>query len=145
MAKQHLSQSSLSSHQSFGAAFVFLLLSLTPSTGITSPDTYSGDGSAGGIAHTAEWDKASLATFTEVQKLVKDVAPILDKAARRGSEATVRSVTESNGRVTSRDRNAASRIASTAHDRGAIDVVTPNMATSIAPRSCAVEIGRAHV
>lgn len=80
----------------------------------------------------AERDRAALRQFPEVQKTVKDVAPVVDKAARNHAESSAAKATENRGIVTSRDRSANSPIASPAHDRGAIDVTTRNMSQDAA-------------
>ncbi len=75
----------------------------------------------------ADKDRAALRQFPEVNKTVKDVAPIIDKAARNHAETSAAKATGNTANVTSRDRPANSPIASPAHDRGAIDVNTKNM------------------
>lgn len=80
----------------------------------------------------AERDRAALRQFPEVNKTVKDVAPIIDKAARNHAETSVNKATGNSATVTSRDRPASSPIASPAHDRGAIDVTSKNMSGNAA-------------
>ncbi len=80
------------------------------------------------VAETqAEKDRAALRQFPEVKRTVKDVAPIIDRAARNHAEASASKATGGSAKVTSRDRPASSPIASPAHDRGAVDVTTKNM------------------
>ncbi|MDK9704784.1 MAG: hypothetical protein OEL20_16780 [Sulfuritalea sp.] len=80
----------------------------------------------------AERDRAALRQFPEVKKLVKDVAPVVDRVARNHAESSASKATENRSTVTSRDRPASSPIASPAHDRGAIDVTTRNMSKDAA-------------
>jgi hypothetical protein len=72
----------------------------------------------------AEQDRAALKQFPEVNRAVKDVSPIIDKAARNHAESSASKATGGSAVVTSRDRSGP--LASPAHNRGAIDVVTPN-------------------
>ena len=74
----------------------------------------------------AERDRAALRQFPEISKAAKGVSPIIDKAARNHAESSVRSASKE-AMVKSRDRPANSPIASAAHNRGAIDAVSPNM------------------
>ena len=75
----------------------------------------------------AERDRAALRQFPEVNRLAKDLSPAMDKAARNHAESSAQRATGNSATVTSRDRPQNSPIASRAHDRGAVDVVTPNM------------------
>jgi hypothetical protein len=75
----------------------------------------------------ADRDRSALRSFPEVNRAVKGVSPIIDRAARNHAEASARKATGNSATVTSRDRPATSPIASPAHNRGAVDVVTPNM------------------
>jgi hypothetical protein len=75
----------------------------------------------------AQRDRAALSQFPEVNRAAKDVAPIIDRAARNHAESSVQRSAGTSGTITSRDRPRDSPISSRAHDRGAIDVVTPNM------------------
>ena len=75
----------------------------------------------------AEQDRAALRQFPEAQRAVRDVSPIIDRAARNEAERASQDATRNRAVVTSRDRPADSRLASPAHNRGAVDVVTPNM------------------
>lgn len=76
-------------------------------------------------AQQAERDRAALRPFPEVGRAARDVAPIINRAARDHAESSVRQATGNHATVVSRDRPPNSPISSRAHDRGAIDVVTP--------------------
>src|SRR4029077_18980012 len=78
----------------------------------------------------ADRDRAALRQFPEVNRAVKNVSPVIDRAARNHAAQSVQKATGNGAVVTSRDRPPTSRIASPAHDRGAVDVVTPNMKQS---------------
>lgn len=58
----------------------------------------------------------------QVRQMIGDVRAIVKTYNRQNIESTVRSTVGSNYTVTSRDRPADSRLASRAHDRGAIDI-----------------------
>lgn len=75
----------------------------------------------------AAQDRATLRQFPEVGRAARDVSPIIDRAARQEAERASRAATSNRSTVTSRDRPANHRLSSPAHDRGAIDVTTPNM------------------
>ncbi len=75
----------------------------------------------------AERDRDALRQFPEVDRAVKSVAPIIDRSARDHAERSASIATGNKATVSSRDRPASSPIASPAHNRGAIDVVSPNM------------------
>lgn len=78
-------------------------------------------------ASQADRDRAALRQFPEIARAVKGVSPVIDRAARNHAEASMSAATGNKATITSRDRPANSPIASRAHDRGAIDAVTPNM------------------
>ena len=86
-------------------------------------------------AAQAHRDNAALRTFPEVHRAARDVSPIIDRAARNHAESSAQRATGNSASVTSRDRPADSPRASRAHDRGAIDVVTPNMRRDVGPIS----------
>jgi hypothetical protein len=88
-------------------------------------------------------DRAAMRQFPEVERSVRDVSPIIDRAARQEAERATGRATNGQHTVTSRDRPSTGRLASEAHNRGAIDVTTSNMPRDAARISR--EAGSGHV
>ena len=80
----------------------------------------------------AEADRASLRQFPEARDVMKGVSPVIDKAARQHAIDSARTATDNKARVSSQDRPSNGPLASRAHDRGAVDVVSPNTSSDAA-------------
>jgi hypothetical protein len=93
------------------------------------------------VATQGQRDRAALQQFPEVGRTVRGVSPIIDRAARQHAERSAQNTTGNKAIVTSRDRPASARLHSEAHDRGAVDVVTPKMSTTAKPLSRNVGAG----
>ncbi len=72
-------------------------------------------------------DKAALRQFPEVNRAVKDVAPVVKQTNRDHIEKSAQKAANNKAKSTSADRSSTSPIASPAHDRGAKDFTTKNM------------------